>query len=151
MRGLGYLAGSILLLSSCVTDSQTRLNTAKWEREKLGLVSYSYKLTRRCFCIPEYGGPFLIEATPHSVTKVRRIETGTEHDTVVVTVDIQSFSIDSLIADARVNLDSKPASANIRYHLAYGFPEHVYIDFSLTIVDEEYGWEITDFEAIAGD
>jgi hypothetical protein len=151
MRGLGYLAGSAFLLSSCIFDSQTRLDTAKWEREKQGLISYSYKLTRGCFCTPDYVGPFLVEATPHVVNKVYRIEGGADPDTVEVTVDIQSFSIDSLIAETREKLDRKNASASVRYHLAYGFPEFVYIDFNLAMADEEYQWEITDFEAIAGD
>jgi hypothetical protein len=122
MRGLGYLAGSVLLLSSCIFDSQTRLDTAKWEREKQDLISYSYKLKRGCFCHPNYVGPFLVEATPHTVTKVRRVEGNVEPDTVEVTEGIQSFSIDSLIAETRDRLDRKHASANVRYHLAYGFP-----------------------------
>ena len=124
------LFGMAWLLGGCILDPQTRLDTSKWNREKANLASYSYKLTRGCFCLPDYVGPFLVEATRDSVTRVRRIDQGAEPDTIDVTESLQSFSIDSLIAETRETLARNHASASVRYH-------------------DEYQWEITDFETAA--
>ena len=138
-----------VLLASCISDPKESLDTKTWATKKAGLASFSYKLSRPCFCLPEDVGPFLVRATPDSVLEVRRIEYPS--DTFLVTEEIQSYSIDSAIAQVAHELAKKHASATLRYDSTYGFPEHVYIDFNTHMADEEYALDIADFEATLKD
>ncbi len=139
------------MLSACIFDPETDLDTRTWDEKKKNIISYSYKLAWYCECLPESAGPFLVEATPYEVTKVRRLTGGSTPDTIEVTSGLQQYSLDTLIAETRQGLDRMHASASVRYNTAFGFPEFVYIDFNAMIADEEYQWEITNFEAILGD
>jgi hypothetical protein len=146
MRKAGLLLASALVISGCIFGSDDELDTAKWDLNKTKLSSFTYKFTRYCECLEEDVGPFLVQSTPAMVLQVRRVR---QADTVDVVEGLQAFSIDSLIATTRANLARTHASASIRYNPEYGFPEFVYIDFNVTMADEEYQWEITNFEATA--
>jgi hypothetical protein len=138
--GIVFIACALV---SCVSEPE--LDAKPWTQRKFGLETFTYKLQRLCECIPEYTGPFLVRAVPQGVLEVRRVRPS---DTILVTEGVQSYSIDSLIAEGGRELARKHASSMIRYHDVYGFPEYVYIDFVRRIADEEYTFEITDFVAV---
>jgi hypothetical protein len=130
------------LLLSCVSDPEPKPGTG-WQEKKPAAFSYTYQ--RNCFCPPDWRGPFSVYADSVSVDSVFRRFAGGDGDSVAITENLQSYSIDSIRAELNAMLELDHDTAIVRYDSVYGFPASAYIDFNFQAADEEYGFTITDF------
>ena len=57
-------------------------------------------------------------------------------------------SIDDLFHEITSAIDMGAETIHVEWHPIYRYPQSCYVDVSLEIADEEYGWQIEDFEIL---
>jgi hypothetical protein len=105
--------------------------------------AYSFTYTRHMFILAEGIGPYFVTVDQGVVVSVARRTYG--GDTVPVTHNLQSYSLDTLWSDVSRSLAQPYYSVFVRYDSLWGFPDSVYIDWIEEAVDDEGGFIITDF------
>ena len=135
------------LLTGCVKDATspepgptTVWSDSAWSASKPDVFTYTYTVT--CFCPDD--DPYLIVSTKDSVVNVRRrLENG---DTVLVTADMQFYSIDSIFARFNRQVASGPTTSHLEYDSVYGFPVRASVAPKPAPVDAWFSFSITDFK-----
>ena len=106
---------------------------------------YTYELRISCYCFPSYVGPHRLHVKGDEIIGYELAVDDVEIDDQV---DLEQFTIDALSKRVDEILEQDPFSQDVEVHPDYNFPVSVYIDIDERIADEEWGYEISDFEVI---
>jgi hypothetical protein len=137
MRRLA-LTAALLGLSSCSDGTAPGFallhNRARWEAA--GITTYTLVVTRSCFCDTGALGPVTIDVVNGAVMSRRYTQTGAavpdEYDELFPIVP-QLFEL----IESSIRLH--PDRLDVTYHAVNGYPEHIFVDFSHNVADEEFG------------
>ena len=100
-----------------------------------GISNYRYTITRQCFCMEEYIGPFTVQVQ-NGVSIATRLSDGSEVDPIIL-------ELLPLSAEER----QAQASFRVTYDQATGLPLSVWSDPIPQAADDELGIEVRDFTA----
>lgn len=112
------------------TDPRAKLNQAERRWEEKGVLNYTYRIRRICFCSREFTRKVTIS-----------VQNGKSRNTPRAYRDVNK--VEKLFEVIRDGLDAEILEA--RYRSGTGVPRSIYIDRSFMIADEEIGYEITRF------
>src|SRR6185436_5082013 len=129
---------SLAAPSATVTDTLQQ-QWAKWRAGRPP--HYTYELSYVCFCSPS--DRWRVEAEGDSVIRVVPIGGNLGYWPT-----LQSYSIDSVFARIRRDIDTKPAHIHIGYDETYGFPASAMVDPDAGMADEEYGYAVSNFKLV---
>ena len=107
-----------------------------------GISSYRYTITRQCFCMEAYIGPFTVRVR-NGVSTVTRTSDGSEVDPLIL--ELLPLSAEELFAF--VEERQAQASFRVTYDQATGLPLSVWSDPIPEAADDELGIEVRDFTA----
>jgi len=107
-----------------------------------GISSYRYTITRQCFCMETYIGPFTVRVRD-GVSAVTRTSDGSAVDPLVL--ELLPLSAEELFAF--VEERQAQASFRVTYDQATGLPQSVWSDPIPEAADDELGIEVRDFTA----
>jgi len=129
----------LLILFSCTKSNENddvSVYKSKWDRQKIS--NYEFTLRVNCFCPQEVTGPHVIKVVADTIASVNDLVYDPS------TMDYL-MTIDELFVYVGTSLDRNPYQKSIVYNAIYGYPESVFFDFEKNMVDEEIGFQITDF------
>ncbi len=112
--------------------AQAELQAARELWASKGILTYSYRVRRFCFCSQEYTRPRKIVVENGKPVKRRETKVYREVDTV-----------EDLFKEARATLDDD--SSSVRYDATYGYPRVINSDPSFMIADEEVSFTVRKF------
>ncbi len=109
-------------------------------------INYSYVVQFTCFCSTEYIGPHYIKIENGMITDYdhrgpRLFHAITEETKATLALPQLLDRVAELVAQ-------NPFEQTIEYHPDYNFVSKAYFDLDRRIADEEWGYEIWDFEAL---
>ncbi len=107
-----------------------------------GISNYRYTITRQCFCVETYIGPFTVRVRD-GVSAVTRTSDGSEVDPIIL--ELLPLSAEELFAFAEER--QAQASFRVTYDQATGLPLSVWSDPIPEAADDELGIEVRDFTA----
>ena len=107
-----------------------------------GISSYRYIITRQCFCMETYIGPFTVQVQ-NGVSTATRISDGSEVDPLIL--NQLPLSAEELFAFAEERQGQ--ASFRVTYDQATGLPLSVWSDPIPEAADDELGIVVRDFTA----
>lgn len=107
-----------------------------------GISNYRYTITRQCFCMETYSGPFTVQVQ-NGVSTATRISDGSEVDPLIL--NQLPLSAEELFAFAEERQGQ--ASFRVTYDQATGLPLSVWSDPIPQAADDELGIEVRDFTA----
>jgi hypothetical protein len=113
---------------------------AAWVRS--GAANYDFVISRQCFCMLEYVGPFTVRVRD-GVSAVTRTSDGSEVDPLIL--ELLPLSAEELFAF--VEERQAQASFRVTYDQAIGLPLSVWSDPIPEAADDELGIEVRDFTA----
>ena len=117
---------------------------ARWAGLNLG--DYDFRMSWQCFCDSDFRAPVDLEVRGGEITG----GVYAPDSALTTVVDLSRYeTVDGLfdlIADA---IAQEAHSIQATYHPEHGYPESVFIDYSLHTVDEESGFAITKVTAAA--
>ena len=104
-----------------------------------GIASYTFGVTRTCFCPPEWSGPFEVTVVDGATTVVMyqgAPAPGANVEHIPKTIEAV---FDLLIANAATTVD-------VTYDPVFGFPASYSLDPIVNAIDDEFGITITSFD-----
>ena len=107
-----------------------------------GISSYRYTITRQCFCMETYIGPFTVRVRD-GVSTATRTSDGSEVDPLIL--ELLPLSAEELFAF--VEERQAQASFRVTYDQTTGLPLSVWSDPIPEAADDELGIEVRDFTA----
>jgi hypothetical protein len=107
-----------------------------------GINNYDFTITRQCFCMEEYVGPFAVRVRD-GVSTVTRLIDGNEVDPLIL--NLLPLSAEELFQFVEERQDH--ASFRVTYDQATGLPLSVWSDPIPEAADDELGVEVRDFTA----
>ncbi len=107
-----------------------------------GISNYRYTITRQCFCMETYIGPFAVQVQ-NGVSIATRLSDGSEVDPIIL--ELLPLSAEELFAFAEERQEQ--ASFRVTYDQATGLPLSVWSDPIPQAADDELGIEVRDFAA----
>jgi len=107
-----------------------------------GISNYRYTITRQCFCMETYIGPFAVQVQ-NGVSIATRLSDGSEVDPIIL--ELLPLSAEELFAF--VEERQAQASFRVTYDQATGLPLSVWSDPIPEAADDELGIEVRDFTA----
>jgi hypothetical protein len=113
---------------------------AAWVRS--GAANYDFVISRQCFCVETYVGPFTVRVRD-GVSAVTRTSDGSEVDPLIL--ELLPLSAEELFAF--VEERQAQASFRVTYDQATGLPLSVWSDPIPEAADDELGIEVRDFTA----
>jgi hypothetical protein len=141
---LPALTALATLLAACGDEGNPIVNIegprAKWAANKPA--SYSYTLTRSCYCLTELTTPVDI------VVRNGVVESRTyQNSTTPVSATYAGYfpSIDGLFAKVDTARLAKPFIINLSFDETYGYPTFLNVDQNRNTVDEEYTYVASNF------
>jgi hypothetical protein len=111
---------------------------ARWLAQ--GSASYSYELTRGCFCVLA-GRPIIVTVENGSVVEAEYADSKTAVDAAFLDYLETVPDLFDKIDDAIVR---RVASLVARYDPTYGYPTRIEIDYSATVADDEITYSARD-------
>ena len=159
MRSLIALA-SILVVTACTSPtttpqpspSATPSGTPSGEIDALdearavwaasGIGDYDFTITRQCFCLETWVGPFAVRVRD-GVSVVTRVSDGSEVDPLIL--DQLPISAEELFQFAEERQEQ--ASFRVTYDQATGLPLSIWSDPIPEAADDELGIEVSGFIA----
>jgi hypothetical protein len=132
----------VFLFYSCIKttgDNELSNNQSKWERKNIS--DYEFTLRISCFCPQESAGPHLIKVVNDEIVSVN----DQPYDPAATGV---LMTIDELFTFVKAGIDGNPYRKTIEYNSTYGYPQYVFFDYRKTMVDEEIGYQLSDFKVI---
>ena len=125
----------LLLLAGCAIfgeddDDLSEVAQQRRQWERLGIDAYEYDLTIFCFC--PHVDPVRVQVRADTVFSAILVETGApvEESYRARTIDELFDIIEDAVAEEADQLD-------VEYDESYGHPTRIYIDYRITIIDEE--------------
>jgi hypothetical protein len=107
-----------------------------------GINNYDFTITRQCFCMEEYAGPFAVRVRD-GVSAVTRTSDGSEVDPLIL--ELLPLSAEELFTF--VEERQEQGSFRVTYDQATGLPLSVWSDPIPEAADDELGIEVRDFTA----
>ena len=107
-----------------------------------GATNYDFTITRQCFCMEEYVGPFAVRVRD-GVSTVTRSSDGSEVDPLIL--NLLPLSAEELFRFAEERQDQ--ASFRVEFDQATGLPLSVWSDPIPEAADDELGVEVSGFTA----
>jgi hypothetical protein len=107
-----------------------------------GINNYDFTITRQCFCMEEYAGPFTVRVRD-GVSTVTRSSDGSEVDPLVL--NLLPLSAEELFQFAEERQEQ--ASFRVTYDQATGLPLSVWSDPIPEAADDELGVLVSGFTA----
>ena len=107
-----------------------------------GINNYDFTITRQCFCIEEYAGPFAVRVRD-GVSTVTRSSDGNEVDPLIL--NLLPLSAEELFRFAEERQDQ--ASFRVTYDQTTGLPLSVWSDPIPEAADDELGVLVSGFTA----
>ena len=107
-----------------------------------GISNYRYTISRQCFCMEEYIGPFTVQVQ-NGVSTATRLSDGSEVDPIIL--ELLPLSAEELFAF--VEERQEQVSFRVTYDQATGLPLSVWSDPIPEAADDELGIEVRDFTA----
>jgi hypothetical protein len=141
------LALAALALQACTggpfdasgARAELRAGRALWQRE--GVADYAYTIRRVCFCGPEVAGPVRVEVRGGQTV---RVETSSGRTIAPGAFD-QLDTVEELFATIAEAIERDPHRIMAGYDPARGHPVSLFVDYDRRTVDEENGFEVSDF------
>ena len=128
--------------SATINGEIDTLDEARTVWANSGISSYRYTITRQCFCMETYIGPFTVRVRD-GVPAVTRTSDGSEVDSIIL--ELLPLSAEELFAF--VEERQEQASFRVTYDQATGLPLSVWSDPIPEAADDELGIEVRDFTA----
>ncbi len=128
--------------SATIDGEIDTLNEARTVWASSGISNYRYTITRQCFCMEEYIGPFTVQVQS-GVSTATRTSDGSEVDPIIL--ELLPLSAEELFAFAEERQEQ--ASFRVTYDQATGLPLSVWSDPIPEAADDELGIEVRDFAA----
>ena len=97
-----------------------------------GIASYTFGVTRTCFCPPEWSGPFEVTVVMYQGAPAP----GANVEHIPKTIEAV---FDLLIANVATKVD-------VTYDPIFGFPASISVDPLVNAIDDEFGITITSFD-----
>ncbi len=107
-----------------------------------GISNYRYTISRQCFCMEEYIGPFTVQVQ-NGLPTATRLSDGSEVAPIIL--ELLPLSAEELFAF--VEERQAQASFRVTYDQATGLPLSVWSDPIPQAADDELGIEVRDFAA----
>ena len=107
-----------------------------------GINNYDFTISRQCFCIEEYAGPFTVRVRD-GVSTVTRSSDGSEVDPLIL--NLLPLSAEELFQFAEERQDQ--ASFRVTYDQATGLPLSIWSDPIPEAADDELGVLVSGFTA----
>ncbi|MFN0092346.1 MAG: DUF6174 domain-containing protein [Acidimicrobiales bacterium] len=117
---------------------QAELDAARAKWAAASPAVYRFELTRSCFCLPEFTGPFRVEVAGGQVIEVVHLELGAEVDAD------RGESIEGLFALLQRAITEGAVEIRAAYDPVLGHPTDLYVDRDRRIADEEIGYRVRD-------
>ena len=122
--------------------AELRAGRALWERE--GPADYGYTIRRTCFCGPAASGPVRVE-----VRGGRTVSVSTLGGQSVARGDFDRLdTVEELFEAVEDAIEADPYQLTSAYDPARGHPVALAVDYDRYTVDEENGFQVTDFVAL---
>jgi hypothetical protein len=128
--------------SAAIDGEIDTLDEARAVWASSGISNYRYTITRQCFCMEEYIGPFTVQVQ-NGVSTATRTSDGSAVDTIIL--ELLPLSAEELLAF--VEERQEQASFRVTYDQATGLPLSVWSDPIPQAADDELGIEVRDFAA----
>jgi hypothetical protein len=151
--GAGVLA--LLALEGCGLFGSTReselqreLNRNRRHWEAQAIDDYRYVGRRGCYCGNEVTRPVVVEVRDGEVVSVAYQESGGAVEATYAGLWPAMEGVFDILQDA---LDQEAVDVTARYDADHGFPEHIAIDYSENVVDEELAYTVEDFQPLDAD
>lgn len=114
-------------------------NRARWQQDRPA--DYAYTIRRICFCGAEVAGPVRVE-----VRGGRNVSINTfGGQTLSMGAFDELDTVEDLFAAVEDAIDAGPYRLEATYDAARGHPVTLFVDYERRSVDEENGFEVTDF------
>lgn len=145
--GLASLfAGCIIFVGPGDDDDVRDLVRARARWNVNGVANYDVTARTLCFCILG-GEPVRVSVRNGQVTSAIIIRTQQPVPDQMLSVYRPVERLFDLLEDA---MDKDAHQLDVTYDDFYGYPKHFFIDYSENVADEEFGYEITDFDRVSG-
>jgi hypothetical protein len=106
-----------------------------------GIASYTFNVSRPCFCPPEWSGPFEVTVVDGATTVVTYQGAPAPAANVEHVPKTIEAVFDLLIANAATTVD-------VTYDSTFGFPDAFSVDPIKNAIDDEFSVTITNFQPI---
>jgi hypothetical protein len=128
--------------SATIDGEIDTLDEARTVWASSGISSYRYTITRQCFCMETFIGPFAVQVQ-NGASIATRLSDGSEVDPIIL--ELLPLSAEELFAFAEER--QAQASFRVTYDQATGLPLSVWSDPIPEAADDELGIEVRDFTA----
>ncbi len=128
--------------SATIDGEIDTLDEARTVWASSGISSYRYTISRQCFCMEEYIGPFTVQVQ-NGVSTATRLSDRSEVDPIIL--ELLPLSAEELFDF--VEERQAQASFRVTYDQATGLPLSVWSDPIPEAADDELGIEVRDFTA----
>ena len=112
-----------------------------WEANRSGDYTFEYRPV--CFCPWEFVQPVEVKVRNGVVESVTYVESGES----AATNGFPYHTIDGLFDMIQDAIDREAVRLTVSYDPEIGYPTSVSIDYSLTIIDEEFSFTATSYES----
>jgi hypothetical protein len=134
-----------LILSACGAPTEFEQNRSKWDEQ--GARHYRFDLRVGCFC-PYMGEmPVTITVLGGEMASVVGSDGRPASDELLLFVE-NFNTIDKIFDTLDKALNGGADQVDVEYDSTYGFPTKISIDYIKMAVDDEMGFEITNFEEL---
>ena len=138
----------LLLLTGCAIfgedDDPSEVAQQRRQWERLGIDAYEYDLTIFCFC--PHVDPVRVQVRADTVFSVILVETGAP-----VEEPFRARTIDELFDVIEDAVAQKADQLDVEYDEAFGYPSRIYVDYRITIADEEMTFVAENLRPLRGD
>jgi hypothetical protein len=104
-----------------------------------GIASYTFSVTRSCFCPPEWSGPFEATVVDGATTLVTYLGAPAPAANIEFIPKTIEAVFDLLIANAATTVD-------VTYDPIFGFPASFSVDPIVNAIDDEFGITVANFD-----
>lgn len=139
MKNLVILLIFFCSCSKSINTNDLIVNQLKWTSTKRA--NYEFTLRINCYCLVERTGPHVIKVIDGKIVTVNNLPYDVSKTGPLMTID-------ELIEYIKTSLAKNPYTKKVEYNPNFGYPEHVFFDFVKEMVDEEIGFDITDYKEI---
>lgn len=134
----------LVLAAACqaptAPNDRADLEQARARWQALGADSYSFELNRGCFCVLA-GRRVLVTVQHGAVTGADYLDSKDAVEPLLLTYLPTVPDLFDLLEAA---IDGHPASFQVSYDPAYGYPTRIEIDFSASIADDQISFTARD-------
>ena len=136
----GACSGSPFDASGAEADLQA--GRSRWRQQ--GTPDYAYTIRRVCFCGPEVAGPVRVEVRGGHTVKVETFG----GRTLAMGAFDRLDTVEELFAAVEDAIERDPHQLTAAYDPTRGHPVALAVDYDRYAVDEETGFQVTDFVAL---